>query len=203
MRGIPPILSRTAALAVVLAAPTANALKVESGALGTDAVFGIAFPSETRAYYARADAVRSVSLQSYITSAFKVVELNVVTEGPALMRVYHSRALKPGELEAAMRDSASAAGAGSTPQPLPPSVRQMAERAANATEPLTGDTVTKSYPAATHAHTVEYRVRSRGELLELFAALRDHWLEVPVDTEGGADSGDSRSLGGTLFTVEK
>ena len=203
MRGLPFVLCRTAALAALLAAPSANAVKVSSGALTSDSVFGIEFPADTRAYYARADAVRSISLQSYVTSAFRVVELNVVTEGPALMRVYHSRPLKPGELGDALRESASASGTGATPRPLPPGVRKMAERAANAAEPLTGDTVTKAYPAATHAHTVEYRIRSRAELLELYAALRDHWLEVPVDQESDEASGNTRRLAGTRFTVEK
>ena len=52
----------------------------------------------------------------------------------------------------------------------------MADRAAGVSEAVTGTEVMKEYPMATHAHTIEFRVGSRAELLELHQELKKHWL---------------------------
>ena len=96
--------------------------------------------------------------------------------------------------------------------PLPPQVQAMADRAAGVSEAVTGTEVMKEYPMATHAHTIEFRIGSRKELLELHEELKKHWLKEPAFFEGGQivsedESSDKemkpRSLGGTLFKVEK
>ena len=107
-----------------------------------------------------------------------MIEINIATASSGLLRIYHSRALQLGELQAAMADGASAAGVPSTIQrsPVPPGVQQMADRASAVAEAVTSDTVMKEYPLATHARTIEYRVQTRSELLDLFDQLQNHWI---------------------------
>jgi hypothetical protein len=115
-----------------------------------------------------------------------------------------------------MSDGLGAAGipgGGSIIQrPLPPQVQAIADRAASVSEAVTGTEVMKEYPIATHAHTIEYRIGSREELLELHQELKKHWLKEPAFFEGGQivsedESIDKemkpRSLGGTLFKVQE
>ncbi|MFQ3226028.1 MAG: hypothetical protein ACI8Z5_002297 [Lentimonas sp.] len=190
-----------------------GAVSVRSRAIKNKALFGITFPNDTKEYYGKEAAIHSISKQEYITSGYRVVEINIVTAGNGLLRIYHSRALKIGELQAAMADGAAAAGVPSTmqPSPLPPGVQAMADRASGVAEAMTSDTVMKEYPLATHARTIEYRVQTRSELLDLFDELQKHWLKEPAYYEGGqiveADESISkkmepRSLGGTRFIVK-
>lgn len=178
-------------------------------------VYGIVFPGDARAYYGAEAAIQSISMQEYVTSSFRVTEINIVTQGTALLRIYHSRPLRPGELQEAMSNAAGAAGvpaAGSIIQrPLPPQVQQMADRAAGIVEESTGTNVFKEYPIATHAHTMEFRIGTRSELVDLHDELVKHWLKEPAFFEGGkiVQEGEAtsqemkpRTLGGTLFKVQ-
>lgn len=190
-----------------------SALSVRPNDIANQAVFGITFTSDSKAYYGKAEAIHSISTQEYITSGFRVVELNIVTAGTGLLRIYHSRALGAGELQAAMMDGATAAGAPPILQrnAIPASIQSIADRASSIAEALTSDTVMKEYPIATHAGTIEYRVSSRSELLELFDQLQKHWLKEPIEVEGASTVNEDgstsptmepRTLGGTRFIVE-
>jgi hypothetical protein len=191
-----------------------HALEVVTQGIKNSALFGIDFPGDARSFHAREASVLSISKQEYLTAAFRVVEVNVVTNGPALLRIYHSRALKPGEFASALNDTAQASGlpgASIIQTPLPPQIEAMASRASNVADTITSQTVIKEYPLATHAHTIEFRISSRNELMALHAELIKHWLKEPAFYEGGqivtADGAtDSqrkpRSLGGTLFKVQ-
>ena len=193
-----------------------SAVSVTTRGVRNQAIYGIEFTEESRAYYGKEAGVQSISTQEYITANFRVIELNIVTQGTALLRVYYSRPLRPGELQQAMSDGLGAAGmpGGSSiiQRPLPPQVKAMADRAAGVSEAVTGTEVMKEYPIATHAHTIEFRIGSREELLELHQELKKHWLKEPAFFEGGQivseeESIDKemkpRSLGGTLFKVEE
>ena len=192
-----------------------SAVSVTTRGVRNQAIYGIEFTEESRAYYGKEAGVQSISTQEYITANFRVIELNIVTQGTALLRVYYSRPLRPGELQQAMSDGLGAAGmpGGSSiiQRPLPPQVKAMADRAAGVSEAVTGTEVMKEYPIATHAHTIEFRIGSRDELLELHKELKKHWLKEPAFFEGGQiisedESTDKemkpRSLCGTLFKVE-
>ena len=171
--------------------------------------------NEAKAFYAKENHVRSISIQEYVTTTFRVVEINIVTDGIALVRIYYSRPMKPGEVTAAIADATQAAGVppSAIRQPLPPGVQTMADQAAGVHQSVTGDTVIKEYPLATHARTIEFRLRSRAELIELYDELEKHWLKEPAFFENGQiiDEGNQttqtkkqpRSLGGTIFTVEE
>ena len=193
-----------------------SAVTVTSRGVRNPAIYGIEFPEETRAYYGSEAGVQSISTQEYITTNFRVIELNVVTQGSALLRIYYSRPLRPGELQQAMSDGLGATGitGGSSiiQRPLPPQVQAIADRAAGVSEAVTGTEVMKEYPIATHAHTIEFRIGSRDELLDLHQELKKHWLKEPTFFEGGQivsedESTDKemkpRSLGGTLFKVQE
>jgi hypothetical protein len=193
-----------------------SAISVTTRGVRNQAIYGIEFPKESRAYYGSEAGVQSISTQEYITANFRVIELNIVTQGSALLRIYYSRPLRLGELQQAMSDAIGAAGipdASSIIQrPLPPQVKALADRAAGVSKAVTGTEVMKEYPIATHAHTIEFRVGSRDELLELYQELKKHWLKEPAFFEGGQivsedESTDKemkpRTLGGTLFKVEE
>jgi hypothetical protein len=201
------------ALTIFQSAPL-PAVNVKTRAIKNPAIFGIEFPGEARSYHAQEKGVLSISKQEYITAAFRVLEVNIVTDGPALLRIYHSRTLKPGEFQNALRDAASASGLPEPSiiqSPLPSPVKDIAGRGAKIADSVTGETVIKEYPLATHAHTIEFRIASRNELLELHDELKKHWLKEPAYFEGGqiVEPGENpqselkpRSLGGTLFVVE-
>ena len=192
-----------------------SAVSVTTRGVRNQAIYGIEFPKESRTYYGSEAGVQSISTQDYITGNFRVIELNIVTQGTALLRIYHIRPLRSGELQQAMSDGIGATGIpGSSiiQRPLPPQVQAMADRAASVSEVVTGTEVMKEYPMATHAHTIEFRIGSRNELLELHEELKKHWLKEPAFFEGGQivsedESSDKemkpRSLGGTLFKVEE
>ena len=193
-----------------------SAISVTTRGVRNQAIYGIEFPKESRAYYGSEAGVQSISTQEYITANFRVIELNVVTQGIALLRIYYSRPLRLGELQQALGDGISATGiSGSSSiiqRPLPPQMQALADRAAGVSEAVTGTEVMKEYPIATHAHTIEFRIGSRDELLELHQELKKHWLKEPAFFEGGQivsedESTDKemkpRSLGGTLFKVQE
>ena len=210
-------LLKTLSFALLSITPAAlMAVTVDSQGIQNKAIFGIAFPDATQDYIAQEQAISSISLQQYITSSFNVLELNIVTNGTALVRIYHSRPIKPGELQEALGSGASATGVGGgssiIQRPLPPRIQQLADRASGVQEAITSSTVIKDYPHATHAHTVEYRISRRAELTDLYFELRKHWLKEPAFFEGGQIVSQEnaidqemkpRSLGGTLFTVEQ
>jgi hypothetical protein len=195
-----------------------SAVTVNSKAIKNKAIYGIEFPGDARSYYGREDAVQSISKQEYITATFKVVEINIVTSGSALVRIYHGRPLKASEAAEALGNGTAVAGFPSVirPTPIPQSILNMADRAHGVADTITSSTVIKDYPIATHARTIEFRLQSRDELLELFDELEKHWLKKPALHEDGQvqiedqDSKEStektmkpRSLGGTTFTVRK
>lgn len=197
-------------------AQPAQALQVRRDAIPNKAIFGIEFPGNTRGYYAREGSVQSVSIQEYVTGAFHVLEVNVVTDGAALLRIYHSRTLKAGELTDAATGAARAVGGPGSSlirSPLPANVESMLDRSVGqAADSLTEATVIKEYPIATHSRTIEFRLRSRNELIELYEELSKHLTREPafyedgriVSAGGSAQTEESpRSLGGSLFIVEQ
>lgn len=200
-------------LALLIASLPLHGVTVDSNAIRNKAVFGLEFPGESRAFHGREANVQSISMQEYVTATFRVTEINIVTNGSALLRVYHTRPLRVGELQDALGDGAAAAGVPSSiiKTPMPESVNAMADRANKGFEAATSTTVIKDYPIATHARTIEYRLSKRAELIELHEELMKHWLKEPAFFEDGQiveeDESTSsemkpRSLGGTLFRID-
>ena len=122
-----------------------SAVSVTTRGMRNKAVFGVEFPEESRAYYGSESGVQSISAQEYISANFRVIELNIVTHGTALLRIYYSRPLRPGELQQAMSDGVSAMGipGGSSiiKRPLPPQMQAIAARAASKRKAAPGTAV--------------------------------------------------------------
>jgi hypothetical protein len=103
-------------------------------------------------------SIISVSTHEYvIDGAARVTEMNIDTPGNLAVRFYYIEPLIP----------TSPVGIG---QSTLDKAQEMADQAAGRVvqgEPP-WEKVVKNYPTTTHAHTVEYRVESKGQLQSLF-----------------------------------
>jgi hypothetical protein len=204
---------RTLALAALLFAasvPQADALQMSRRAIRNQGVFGIKVANTDIAFYGRADAILSISFQEYTTGAFNVSEVVIdLKDSPQQLRIYHTR--PPGTADVANRaNRASAANAqnrGLDPKeasrlPIPGQLAAVESKLNNVISGTTSDLVVKSYPATTHAKTVEMVVSSRAELLTLHSRLISLFTGSEVEaTEGssveGANSAAAAAAGGT------
>ena len=169
---------------MILVARVANALTVKKNEIRNKSVFGITFPSEDRSYYGKEDNVQSISIQEYVTATFHVLEVNVVSNGPALLRIYHIRPLS--DLLTGAAQASELPGSALIRSPLPKNVESMIDSIIRqAADLITDITVIKEYQLATHARTIEFRVASSHELLNLYEELRKHWMREPTLNEEG------------------
>lgn len=119
------------------------------------------FPSGGE-YWVRLDTVTSVSIHDYVLDgAVQVTEVNIATDGSELARFYYVEINKP-----------------STPGNVGQSFMNLAEEKGKDLLTRAGqdDAVTrvvKNYPTTTHAHTVEYRLKSKEAVRKLFESVRD------------------------------
>lgn len=105
-----------------------------------------------------------VSLHEFNLPGGRVTEMNIVTEGDALARFYF---MEPMPLASAL-GAADAAKARLT---------ELADAAADrtGTEKIWRK-VLKDYPLATHAHTIEFRLQTKAELLALHVSAKTAWM---------------------------
>lgn len=188
-----------------------HAVEVDTGSMENESIFAIAFPEGARGLAVKANNVSSISLQEYITASYRVVELNIVTNGSALIRIYYSRLLRPGEAQSALSDAASdMPGSSIIRSPMPGAVQKMTEKASGMADNATSNTVIKEYPLATHARTIEYRLRNRSDVTDLYDQLMAFWTSelMYFDKDGNLVDKDApgaeekpASLGGTSFSV--
>jgi len=157
-----------AAFAITLMAPLAPRLASAQDA----AAAATASPSPTRMPMWRVDlpggtyevAIRSiisVSTHEYLVDgAARVTELNIETPGNTEVRFYYMEPNTP----------SSPIGIGQTTLDK---AQELAEEAAGRVSPgeRPWEKVVKSYPATTHAHTVEYRVDTKDQLMQLFNSV--------------------------------
>jgi hypothetical protein len=115
-------------------------------------------------YLVSLSAITSLSQHEYLVEgAGKVSEVNISTLGSALARFYFLEPVVP----------QAPGGVGQSGIDL---IKEKAEEAvgrAGASELLTK--VVKSYPVATHAHTIEYRVANKETLARLFKSAERAW----------------------------
>jgi len=110
-----------------------------------------------------------------VTATFEITELNIDLTGiHTQLRIYSSEPLKSSSVL--------------------PSDRNVVTNPLDRLNPkLTGKLnklVYKDYPATTHAKTLEFKVASQADLVDLHAQIRNRWI-------GATNPG----LGRTLFTV--
>ena len=73
------------ALLLIVFSCQLSAVSVTTRGVRNQAIYGIEFPEESCTYYGSEAGVQSISAQEYITANFRVIELNIVTQGPALL----------------------------------------------------------------------------------------------------------------------
>ena len=223
---------RTLALAALLfaaSAPHVDALQMTRRAIRNQGVFGIKVANTDIAFYGRADAILSISFQEYTTGAFNVSEVVIdLKDSPQQLRIYNTR--PPGTADVANRaNRASAANSqnrGLDPKeasrlPIPGQLAAVESKLNNVISGTTSDLVVKSYPATTHAKTVEIVVSSRAELLTLHSRLISLFTGSEVEATDGSSVEGANSvaaavaggaqaapkvkitqIGGVLFTLE-
>ncbi len=115
-------------------------------------------------YLVNLRAITSLSQHEYLVEgAGRVSEVNIATQGSAIARFYF--------LEPAVPQAPGGVGQSA--------VDIMKEKAEEAVGRFGGadlwTKVVKSYPVATHAHTIEYRVDSKETLMRLFKSAERSW----------------------------
>jgi hypothetical protein len=115
--------------------------------------------------------ITSVSQHEYVVEgAGKVSEVTIDTEGSAIARFYFLEPLVP----------QAPGGVGQS------TINLLQEKAEEAAGRIGGDEiwkkVVKTYPTATHAHTIEYRLSSRDSLNKLFASAERAWMTGKGET---------------------
>lgn len=115
-------------------------------------------------------AITSVSSHEYVVdNTARVTEVTVATAGSLIGRFYY---LEPNVPEAPGGIGQSA-------------ITFMQEKLTEGAERTGSDVwkkVVKSYPASTHAHTVEYRIESKDLLEKLYKNVETAWLRGRGDT---------------------
>ncbi len=115
-------------------------------------------------YLVSLSSITSLSQHEYmVEGAGKVTEVNIATQGSAIARFYF--------LEPAVPQAPGGVGQSA--------VDLMKEKAEEAVGRVAGEDiwtkVVKSYPVATHAHTIEYRVGNKETLSRLFKSAERSW----------------------------
>ena len=120
--------------------------------------------SDGGAYMVALSRITSIAKHEYIVDGtVRVNEVSITAEGATITRFYH--------LEEVKKKSPSNAGqvildrARST-------TKELAKR--TGTEDLL-NAVSKSYPHGTHTHNVEYRLRNKANVGQLYNAVHDAW----------------------------
>ena len=208
-------------LAGLCLSPAAEALQLKTGAIPNKGIFGVELSGTDSQFYARADRVLSVSWQEYTTGAYIVSEVVVDIENSSQqIRLYSLRVPSSGDAtDAANRatDTASQLRGVTAPAPrsLPGPVADAADKAGAAISGAAAIMPVKVYPTTTHAHTVEYVVGSRDELLKFYSSFRDLLCQKEVLADqgsttsstafgtpaGGAAQPTVNRLGGTVFSI--
>lgn len=115
-------------------------------------------------YTVALNKISVVSLHEFNLTGGKVTEMNIVTEGAGLARFYFMEAALPGGGTAA----AEVAKARLT---------ELANTAADrtGTEKI-WQKVQKDYPLATHAHTIEFRLQNKADLIAIHGSAKRAWM---------------------------
>lgn len=106
--------------------------------------------------------IASVSQQKYLLDTqFVVYEVSIDVDGNALTRIYY---IEP------VAESSSSSAVGAITSRAKSVFGSVQDRATNGSLDIE-TTVSKSYPATTHSHTIEYRVASLEEINAVYKSL--------------------------------
>src|SRR5688500_18733183 len=109
--------------------------------------------------------ITSISAHEFVVDGVaRVAEVNVATYGSVLARFYFIEQIDP----------TTPVGVGqSAINVLQDKLKEGADRTG---QDELWRKVVKNYPGATHAHTVEYRLDSRKDLMDLFESAEEAWM---------------------------
>jgi len=108
--------------------------------------------------------ITSVSIHEYLVdSTARVIEVNVGTMGSEYVRFY---AIEPNIPDAP----------GGIGQSTVNFIKEKTEEVADRLDADAWRKVVKNYPTTTHAHTVEFRLASKGQVVQLFDHVEHAWL---------------------------
>jgi len=148
-------------------------------------LFGIRFSAENAEYFGSVGAVIGVSLQPYYTKAFFVQEMTIEMGASAVqLRIYSTEIIDPKK----MQEKAAA----STPLKdlLSPSIPIMPTPYTDAVadaEKMMNTIVYKEWPLTTHSRTIEYKLSTHKDVIDLYKQVQAAWArEAPP--EGGEDT---------------
>ena len=114
-------------------------------------------------YMVALDRISTISMHEYLLDGGLVVnEVTIDTAGRALARFYHLEPLT----DAAGRDELSR---------VVDRGRELLDRAGQKTGTDAHNMAQKSYPATTHAGTIEYRIVDKRDLDALYGSLKKAW----------------------------
>jgi hypothetical protein len=208
--------------------PSASALQMKKKAVPNGGIFGIEVANTDLSFYGRADHIVSVSFQEYTTGALIVDEVVIdMQNSNQQLRIYTAR--PPGSADVADRANrasvANSQNRGLDPSaasklPIPGPLSAIESKVNNLTQSSTAGLVVKTYPATTHAKTVEMVVSSKDELLKFYTAFRTLFSGATVAAAAGSsvDGSDAANtaaaaqggtanvtinqIGGTVFVIE-
>jgi hypothetical protein len=118
-------------------------------------------------YMVAIDRISSISRHEYVLNGNAVVdEVTVDTLGQALARFYFIRPLT---------DTMTGSNTGAVLGGIAGRGEELVERATSIAGTNAHEKVVKTYPATTHARTIEYRVHSAEALTALYNSVRTSW----------------------------
>ena len=186
-------------------------LQVFDSLIANKNIFGIRFSESKQEFYALVPSVRSISIHEYVTSTYKVTELNLDTGNASLLRIYATELITQTITSEIQNKSNQFNRLPIKKNPFE-KLDPIKEKALNA---LPLPVVFKEYPVTTHAKTIEYQLSTSAKVQELYIALRDNWGGEKSDEQKQSDSDSEenqsdnntnkpreiRTLRGKLFSI--
>ncbi len=190
--GLAVVLSTLLVVSVFISGASAA---VSIDRIPNERLFALQFPGGL-AFYGVVNRITSVSVQEYISGPYLVTEMVVdISTSPSQLRIYVTETHDP----AAMLNRATGpTGLGATSGGPAQAAAERARRVLSAT---TEDVVVKDYPIATHAKTIEYRLSSRDNLLDLFETFIHLWDGTGIDVVKDNEVQSLNGLGGVRIIV--
>ncbi len=130
-------------------------------------------------YMVLLEDITSISTHTYLVdSAFEVTELTIITTGKGLARFYYvSTDPKETKLGGAIETVAQKAGVSGIMNDTASTIQRQIETASGLQSPqsMLDGMVVKNYPTTTHANTVEYRLKSKQQVEDIFKHIEEAW----------------------------
>ena len=193
----------TLLLSLLLPAITSAAIITKLDAIPNSKIFGIEFSKGKQAYYGQVTTLSAISLQNYYTDLREVQEISIDMRGATQVRIYSTSLIDP---DKEMTEAANVIPLEFIPHPSIPNVQPF-QKIRDTVDGALNIMVYKEYPVATHAMTIEFKLKSHKEVINLFKHLTAAWSheiipegaasgEPPPDLPGGNNNESNSGLNG-------